>query len=151
VCVCVCVCVCVWVCVRVRACVCVCVSARFCVCVCMRVFVGVCVFVWLCVCMLVSNCPCVCVCVSERFSSVCLSVFLSICLYPCVFVIPMWDPQKKWVQNETECTCMCQLMCVMPTGAFICTTTIWRACRRAPSTAWPNCSKCLPAYIYMFI
>jgi len=49
------------------------------------------------------------------------------------------------MQSETECIFVHQLLPTMPAGIFICPTTSWQACRRASSTAWPACSKCLPA------
>jgi len=121
--------------------VCVCVRLYVCVCVCVRVCVCVCVWMWRCVC----ECQGVCVCERESFSLLCLSVCLSAGQSLWFSFIPMWDTQKRWVQNETECMYMRQLMSGMPTGTLICPRTSWRACQRASFTAWPACCKYLPA------
>jgi len=53
---------------------------------------------------------CVHVCMKEIAFG--LSVYLSVHVLMCFFIV-------RWVQTETECICMRQLISVMPTGAFM--------------------------------
>ena len=57
-----------------------------------------------------------------------------------------------WKMRQSAYTCVNSF--VRHTGNLSCSTTSWRACRWASSTAWPAWCKCLPApyvYIYLYI
>ena len=95
-----------------------------CVCVCLCVFVCVYICVYVCMCVSVD----VCSCGRERFSVVSWTVLLFICLCLYVFLIPMRNTHKRWVQheteciymqNETECIHMCQLMSCPQIPVFV--------------------------------
>ena len=78
-----------------------------CVYMCEREYVWVCTYVWMCLC--VRACVCVCVCVCVRYSYVCHSV----CIYVCVNMFTL-----VWLWGSV-CVCVCVSVCVCVCGLYM--------------------------------